>query len=117
MEFDEEELLSIQYKDLQGNDWLAYQGTNLSDWKLAETDVLENESWFGWAQGETYTRRPFTPVPAEESPVIGIEDFAKNNFRVYPNPVDKILISGLRGVDIFKFLMFREERFLRLILI
>lgn len=97
VEFDEEELLSIQYKELQGNDWLAYQGTNLSDWKLAETDVLENESWFGWAQGETYTRRPFTPVPAEESPVIGIEDFAKNNFRVYPNPVDNILNIRTEG--------------------
>lgn len=43
VEFDEEEILSIQYKDLQGNDWLAYTGTNMSNWKLAENNVLENE--------------------------------------------------------------------------
>lgn len=91
VEFDEEEILSIQYKDLQGNHWLAYTGTNMSNWKLAENNVLENESWFGLALGGTYTRRPFTPVPAEESPVVGTEDFVKGTFRVYPNPVNNIL--------------------------
>lgn len=51
----------------------------------------KTKSWFGLALGETYTRRPFTPVPAEESPVVGTEDFVKGAFRVYPNPVNNIL--------------------------
>lgn len=101
VEFDGENLVALRYKNLEGTEWLVYEGTNMSDWRLAETDVLMDGSWLGLAKGEQYTRRPFTPVPAEENPVMNIENFDAGNFVVFPNPVSDVLyIKGNKSVEI-----------------
>ncbi len=90
--FDENQIASINYKTLEGEEWLSYTGTDMSNWLLAEDDIiLENEDWYGISKGSTYTRRPFIPVSAEENPILEMNDLVKNSLTFYPNPVKDYL--------------------------
>lgn len=90
--FTGDEISGINYFSFEGEEWLSYNGTDMSNWKLDETNtVLENADWFGIAKGTTYTRRPFIPVPAEENPVLGIDDFAQSSIVIYPNPASELI--------------------------
>lgn len=93
--YEGDELVSIEYDQNQAAQWLTYQGTNLSDWQLAADEVhLSNGDWFGLARGEQYTRRPFTPVPAPENPVLGSSQLSSSSIKMYPNPLqDKLFIT------------------------
>ncbi|MGO1584880.1 T9SS type A sorting domain-containing protein [Mesonia sp.] len=86
-----DEITSINYATLLGNDWESYTGTNMSNWVTSSSNpVLENENWYGIAKGQGYTRRPFTPIPAEENP-LNVNGFEKNSAFVYPNPATNFI--------------------------
>lgn len=75
----------ITYGALSANLWTAYNGTNLSDWTIADfTTAIENNAWFGISAGDDL-RRPFTPVPAPENSA-STDNFDTASFSVYPNP-------------------------------
>lgn len=105
IDFDGEEISFLRYQNQEGTSWFLYEGTNMSDWKPAESNFLQNESWLGLAKGEAYTRRPFIPVAAEENPLT-TEDFFSSDLRVFPNPVSEYLVvqtekkSGVELYDI-----------------
>lgn len=86
--FDAGELLDITYKTMTGDAWLSYKATDMSNWVLSDMEIsLTDGEWFGLAKGEEYTRRPFTPVPAEENPVLGYNNYDVAAITLYPNPV------------------------------
>lgn len=88
---DNGEIISINYATLQGNVWESYTGTDLSNWVTSSSNpVLENENWYGITKGQGYTRRPFTPIPAEENPLY-VDGFDKNSVFIYPNPATNFI--------------------------
>ena len=114
--FNGEELINITYKTLTGDVWLSYQATDMSNWVLYDLDMdLTNGKWVGLAKGEEYSRRPFTPVPAEENPVLGNEIFELAEIAIYPNPAAteiNISISQKALVNIYDMrgaLLFSKE--------
>lgn len=96
-----DQITGLNYLAMEGEEWLSYSGTNMSDWVLTASDTdLQNGNWFGLAKGESYSRRPFIPVPAEENPVMGTEDFGSFAISLYPNPMNEILnINSAQTVE------------------
>lgn len=100
--FEEDELLDISYKTMFGEAWLSYKATDMSNWVLSDSDInLSDEDWFGFAKGEEYSRRPYTPVPAEENPVLGVESHDSNRIVLHPNPAStELYIASPQVVDV-----------------
>ena len=100
--FDGIDLLDITYKAMRGDAWLSYKGTDMSNWVLSEMAIeLTDRQWFGFAHGEEYSRRPFTPIPAEENPVLSNGSSELDRIAIYPNPATSELhISIAQNVEV-----------------